>query len=262
MGKIARRVSAGRQKRAESGVRASLGPIMAQFGSLIAEHRERLGLTSGRVAELVGRSPGTVRSWERGRSQPDDPIVVSSLAAVLGIDETELFLAAGLEPPSASAPFSLEQTLSAIAPTAPPLATEQVEIPDKPDDGAGRHTRSVEEDKLEGRESALDRLRTAVETVSESLSESSRRRQSRSPVSSRAQSAPAPALVPSRPRPSRKRPLVALSYMEDVEERWSYRIRSILTVTGIGALGLVLLWAGSELLGALGDVWDALTAGL
>ena len=77
---------------------------MAQFGSLIAEHRERLGLSSGRVAELVGRSPGTVRAWERGRSQPEDPIVVSSLAAVLGIDETELFLAAGMEPPRASAP--------------------------------------------------------------------------------------------------------------------------------------------------------------
>ena len=60
----------------------------------------------------------------------------------------------------------------------------------------------------------------------------------------------------------RRRPMSALSYMEDVEQRWSYRIRSILTAVGVGALGLVLLWAGSELLGALGDVWDALTAGL
>jgi hypothetical protein len=50
--------------------------------------------------------------------------------------------------------------------------------------------------------------------------------------------------------------------MEDVEERWSYRIRSILTIAGVGALGLILIWAGSELLGAVGDVWDALTAGL
>lgn len=56
--------------------------------------------------------------------------------------------------------------------------------------------------------------------------------------------------------------MAALSYMEDVEERWSYRIRSILTISGVGALGLILIWAGSELLGALGDVWDALTAGL
>ena len=232
---------------------------MAQFGSLIAEHRDRLGLTSARVAELVGRSPGTVRSWERGRSQPDDPIVVSSLAAVLGIDETELFISAGLEPPRASAPFSLEETLSAIAPTAPP-ATEQVEIPDAPDDGAGRHARSVEETKLDGRESALDKLRTAIESVSESLGESNRRRQTRSSMPSRGQPIPAPPPVSA--APDRRRPLAALSYMEDVEERWSYRIRAILTVSGVGALGLVLLWAGSELAGALGDVWDALTAGL
>ncbi len=236
---------------------------MAQFGSLIAEHRERLGLSSNRVAELVGRSPGTVRSWERGRSQPDDPIVVSSLAAVLGIDETELFVAAGIDPPRASAPFSLEETLSAIAPTAAPRETEQVEIPGAPDDGGGRHARSVEEEKLGGRESALDRLRTAIESVTESIGESNRRGRGRSRTPSRQQSvvSPLPAM-PTVTQSSRRRPLKALSYMEDVEERWSYRIRSILTAAGVGALGLVLIWAGSELLGALGDVWDALTAGL
>lgn len=235
---------------------------MAQFGSLIADHRERLGLSSGRVAELVGRSPGTVRAWERGRSQPDDPIVVSSLAAVLGIDETELFVAVGMEPPRASAPFSLEETLAAIAPDAASRSTEQVEIPDTPDDGAGRHTRSVEEEKLGGRESALDRLRTAVESVTESLGDSNERRRGRTQNPSRQQSvlthAPMPTVAPS----TGKRPFNALSYMEDVEERWSYRVRSILTVAGIGGLGLVLIWAGSELLGAVGDVWDALTAGL
>ncbi len=56
--------------------------------------------------------------------------------------------------------------------------------------------------------------------------------------------------------------MAQLSYMEDVEERWSYRIRSILTISGVGALGLILLWAASELLSAFGDVWNALTAGL
>jgi transcriptional regulator with XRE-family HTH domain len=235
---------------------------MAQFGSLISEHRERLGLSSSRVAELVGRSPGTVRAWERGRSQPDDPIVVSSLAAVLGIDERELFVAAGMEPPRASAPFSLEETLSAIAPAASQRATEQVEIPDAPADGAGRHARSVEEEKLGGRESALDRLRTAIESVSESVGESNKRRRGRLQTPSRQQPIVGPAPMPVAAQSNRKRPFNALSYMEDVEERWSYRIRSILTVAGVGALGLILIWAGSELLGAVGDVWDALTAGL
>ncbi|MDH3250592.1 MAG: helix-turn-helix domain-containing protein [Acidimicrobiia bacterium] len=235
---------------------------MAQFGSLIAEHRERLGLSSSRVAELVGRSPGAIRSWERGRSHPDDPVVVSSLAAVLGIDETELFVAAGMEPPRASAPFSLEETLSAIAPAASQRATEQVEIPGTPDDGVGRHTRSVEEEKLGGRESALDRLRTAVESVTESVGDSGRRRRRGSSATSRRQLivSPPPTRVSS--QSIRKRPFNSLSYMEDVEERWSYRVRTILTAAGVGALGLILIWAGSELLGAVGDVWDALTAGL
>ncbi len=235
---------------------------MAQFGSLISQHRERLGLSSSRVAELVGRSPGTVRAWERGRSRPDDPIVVSSLAAVLGIDEGELFVAAGMEPPRASAPFSLEETLSAIAPSASQRATEQVEIPDAPADGGGRHARSVEEEKLGGRESALDRLRTAIESVTESVGDSNKRRRGRPQTPSRQQPIMSSAPMPVAAQSNRKRPFNSLSYMEDVEERWSYRIRSILTVAGVGALGLILIWAGSELLGAVGDVWDALTAGL
>ncbi len=234
---------------------------MAQFGSLISEHRERLGLSSSRVAELVGRSTGTVRAWERGRSQPDDPIVVSSLAAVLGIDETELFVAAGMEPPRASTPFSLEETLSAIAPAAASRATEQVQIPDAPDDRGGRHARSVEEEKLGGRESALDRLRTAIESVTESRGDPKRRDRGRQAPPLR-QSTVSPPPMPVVAQSGRRRPFNALSYMEDVEERWSYRIRSILTAAGVGALGLILLWAGSELLGAIGDVWDALTAGL
>lgn len=231
---------------------------MAQFGSLIAEHRERLGLSSGRVAELVGRSPGTVRSWERGRSHPDDPVVVSSLAAVLGIDETELFVAAGLEPPRASAPFSLEQMLSAIAPSS--TETEQVDIPESPSDGQGKHARSVGENKLSDRESALDRLRNAVESVSENLGDSRRSRRGRG--GPRTSEPYRPVTASPTYQGDRRRPMSALSYMEDVEQRWSYRVRSILTAVGVGALGLVLLWAGSELLGALGDVWDALTAGL
>jgi transcriptional regulator with XRE-family HTH domain len=240
-------------------IRATLDP-MAQFGSLISEHRERLGLSSGRVAELVGRSPGTVRAWEKGRSHPDDPVVVSSLAAVLGIDERDLFVAAGLEPPRASAPFSLEQTLAAIAPSSRQSATEQVDMPESKDDASGRHARRLEDRKLNDRESAVDRLRTAIESVSGSVADSRRSRR-------RGGSARPNPILPEQQAPvafgsSRKRPMAALSYMEDVEERWSYRIRSILTISGVGVLGLILLWAASELLGAFGDVWNALTAGL
>ena len=228
---------------------------MAKFGKLVGEHRDRLGLSSSRVAELVGRAPGTVRSWERGRSVPDDPVVVSSLAAVLGIDEQELFVAAGLEPPGPATPFSLEETLSSIAPGSAETAPIDMPAVPEPPDATGRHARSVEESKLDDRDSALDKLRSAIESVSESISDARR---------SNDRTAPSTPSIPVQVQPDRtgRRPLSALSYMEDVEQRWSYRMRSILTGIGVAALGVVLLWAGSELLGAVGDVWDALTAGL
>lgn len=222
---------------------------MSGFGSLISEHRQRLGLSSARVGELVGRSPATVRGWERGRSQPDDPVVVSSLAAVLGIEEAELFTAAGMEVPRASTPFSLEETLSTIAPTQadrPAVATAE------PDPPVPVEKRDLDEpsEKLGDVDSPLDKVRTAVETLVDSW----RQQQRAQPQSRVVERVPVVG--------SERRSMASLSYMEDVEQRWSYRVRSILTAAGVGLLGIVLLWAGSQLLSAVGDVWDALTAGL
>lgn len=234
---------------------------MAQFGSLLIEHRERLGLSSSRVAELVGRAPGTVRSWEKGRSTPDDAVVVTSLAAVLGIDEAELFRAAGLEPPGEPEPFSLESTLASIAPGS--HETRPVAVPDPPA-VAGRHAESTEERILDGRQSALDKLRSAVDSVSDSMTEG-RKRRKRAP---RPRST-SPVVVPAQPVHAapvrvggRRRSMRSLSYMEDVEQRWSYRMRAVLTGAGVAALLVVLGWAASGLLAAVGDLWDALTAGL
>ena len=222
---------------------------MSTFGSLISKQRERLGLSSARVGELVGRSPATVRGWERGRSQPDDPVVVSSLAAVLGIDESDLFAAAGLEPPRASTPFSLEETLSTIAPTQADRPSKHAAEPDLP--VAATTGRAAERrGKLSEVDSPIDKVRTALGSFAETW------RQQQATQPSNRLPEPAPSVV------AQRRSLASLSYMEDVEQRWSYRVRSILTAAGIGLLGIVLLWAGSQLLGAVGDVWDALTAGL
>lgn len=223
---------------------------MSRFGTLIAEHRQRLGLSSARVGELVGRSPATVRGWERGRSQPDDPVVVSSLAAVLGIEESDLFVAAGMEPPRASTPFSLEETLSTIAPTTSRGSSIQHEsrVPDARSPERERSTASHR--TLSDSDSPLDKVRTALE----SLLDAWRKQQQRPEPASRTLGQPA--------APPKRRSMASLSYMEDVEQRWSYRVRSMLTAAGIGLLGIVLLWAGSQLLSAVGDVWDALTAGL
>lgn len=227
---------------------------MATFGTLISEHRQRLGLSSARVGELVGRSPATVRGWERGRSQPDDPVVVTSLAAVLGIEEADLFVAAGMDPPRASTPFSLEETLSTIAPTSPHAPSlrdpDLASIPDLPMPEAGGRARDRENNrKLSDVDTPFDKARTALGSMADSWRQQQQR------------SEPTTGVV-GRPVAAAKRSTSSLSYMEDVEQRWSYRVRSMLTAAGIGLLGIVLLWAGSQLFGAVGDVWNALTAGL
>lgn len=222
---------------------------MAHFGSLIAEHRERLGLSTSRLAELIGRAPSSIRAWEKGRSAPNDAVVVTSLAAVLGIDETELFRAAGLTPPEHPARASLEETLSSIAPSADTRQVDVEAMPDKPAAGA-RHTRSSAESKLDGKDTMFDKFRSILEVV---------RSDEAAGGADSARPQPVPTAVPVS---NGRKPTRALSYMEDVEQRWSYRMRAILTAVGIGLLIVVLGWSSSQLLSALGDVWDALTAGL
>ena len=52
------------------------------------------------------------------------------------------------------------------------------------------------------------------------------------------------------------------SYMEDPTERWSYKMRSVLTAVGVGFLLLVFGWAASNFLEAIGETWDILTSNL
>jgi len=66
------------------------------FGRLIRQRRVALGLSPAGLADLVGRSASSVRSWERGSSTPTDENVLRSVAAVLGIEEGALRSAIGM----------------------------------------------------------------------------------------------------------------------------------------------------------------------
>ena len=57
------------------------------FGEFVAARRAELGIPLSTFADLVGRSTGTVRSWERGRAAPGDPKTLGAMAAVLDVDE-------------------------------------------------------------------------------------------------------------------------------------------------------------------------------
>jgi transcriptional regulator with XRE-family HTH domain len=66
------------------------------FGEIIRRGREKARISQARLAELIGRSPSTIRSWEHGRTRPSDRSYLKALAAVLGLGEKELVEAAGL----------------------------------------------------------------------------------------------------------------------------------------------------------------------
>jgi transcriptional regulator with XRE-family HTH domain len=218
---------------------------MSEFGSLIRDARERLGLSPHRVAELIGRAPGTVRAWERGRTVPTDPFVVTSLAAVLAVDEAALFRAAEMEPPIDQPHLTIEQELASIAPAPTAPRPEHLEpsrarvvTDEQPAAGTGSQAPT---DLLPG-------LVAGVPAIPSPESKLDVVRWIRRP-----QPAPLSAPVPTPP---------SGSYMDDPDERWSYRLRAVWTTAGVAILGVILLWAGSRTLAALGDAWDALLAGL
>lgn len=241
----------------------------SDFAVLIRHNRERLGLTASRVAELIGRSPGTVRAWEKGTTRPTDDSVVSSLAAVLGIDEGALFEAAGLEPPVMESSPSMRQALSTLAPRWEP--TEQP--------SGQRTVVEVEADRARVYEAPTAQSRepsTSSPTLNPDEEEETdvsepattavghvRSRSARPGFADRLRSAtlrrtPRPASAPSTLPPVPMTP----SYMEDANERWSYRLRAVYTAVGVVLLVIVLGWAATNFFDSLGQLWSELTANL
>jgi transcriptional regulator with XRE-family HTH domain len=70
------------------------------FAGLVKRRRIALGMSQAALADLVGRSASAIRSWERGASTPTDDNIVTSVAAVLGIEEDLLRGAVGMPPGS------------------------------------------------------------------------------------------------------------------------------------------------------------------
>ncbi len=238
---------------------------MSEFGGLIRDAREKLGMSPHRVAELIGRASGTVKAWERGRTIPNDPFVVSSLAAVLAINEDTLFRAANLNPPDRQQPLTIEQELATIAPSRPTVAASPTPtserpaiVADVPEPSSRLEDTSEQDEPVPFGTSAADFFQKGVDAIAEvgaplleKLRSPRDRTPSKKPVSVKRAPAPvAPPVVPTG------------SYMDDPDERWSYRLRALWTAAGVGALGVLLLWAGSRALEAFGEAWDALLAGL
>ncbi len=64
--------------------------LRKRFGSLVAAHRRRVGLTQEALAEKAGVSVDMISKIETGATGARFP-VIERLAAVLGVDPAELF---------------------------------------------------------------------------------------------------------------------------------------------------------------------------
>lgn len=194
------------------------------FGRTVRYRRTKLGLSQAKLGELVGRSPMTIRSWERDKSHPNDPHVIIALSAILGVDERSLFEKAGQRQPELETSPTIEQELASLSPDS--ADTTEVEDGEEPTES--------------GSESEVDPV-PALSDEPDPVGEI------------------APAYVaPSEPYvvTTALPPAHESSYMEDRSQRQLYRVRNLATIVILAALGIALLWAFSEGLGALGAWWD------
>jgi transcriptional regulator with XRE-family HTH domain len=223
------------------------------LGDLIRQQRAALGLTQARLAELVGKSPSTVRSWERDRSRPADEASLSALAAVLGLSEDQVQQAMWTEAaPSQSAdvPASTPSTPAAPAPAPDPEAAP-AEEPSTTESASEPETL----DPVEVAEPAETARATEVKPVELPAPVASP--ESETVVSEEVFSPPSRATSDRRFRLGdladvlrstsavSSRPRVP-SYLDDPTEIRTYRVRTIMTAALLVFMIIVLFWAVGE----------------
>jgi transcriptional regulator with XRE-family HTH domain len=229
---------------------------------MIRDAREDLGLSHTRLADLVGRSPSIVRAWERGHATPEETTVLSSLAAVLGLEERALFQAAGVAPPGPRSARTLEQTLSEIAPSAlgAPPRPASADRQSSAGRSVGTPLAAAPQEELAAR---------PVFAGSEPVRRGDHRPPSKVDLvlgriarwSDAARGAFSGRRAPRRPA-AQSQPLVlpstARSYVEVPEQRLLYRMRSVFVAIGLAVLVIVFVWAAKEFLDAAGASLDAI----
>lgn len=217
------------------------------FGRTVRYRRTKLGLSQAKLGELVGRSTATIRAWERDKSRPNDQQVLSALAAILGVDERQLFEKAEVELPMVEEDRpTIEQVLATLAPPVadpPPL----VETEDESDLSEGESAEPEERPEPE-----------PTERPAAGIAREKERHLVGAGASAPGYVAPPDPYIQTAPTPS----LADLSYVEDDSQRQLYRVRTLATLIAIVALFIAFIWAVGEGIGALGDWWDSFVSQL
>lgn len=231
------------------------------FGRTVRYRRTKLGLSQAKLAELVGRSTATIRSWERDQSRPNDPNTLASLAAILGVDERHLFDKADVERPVAETSPTVEQALATLS------------IGDGEDEGDRAGTVVPEETESNPDDEGMTTTHAPGKTPDPTPlpvsvgdytfdfdGEFARTEDDNASLRELiGAGGPSPAYV-APPEPYQQMPLTPtladLSYMEDESQRQVYRIRNLATAIAVLVLVIAFIWALGEGLGALGEWWD------
>lgn len=194
------------------------------FARLIKKRRDTLGLSQARLGELVGRSASTIRNWERGASTPAERADAVALAAVLGLEESEVLTHAGFEAAEIEEHPTMDQAYASLAQYRVKSATADSEVEPPVTPATAAETEDEPEDPFEPEPSeeteAVEVRRAAPPTVLEAAG-------SGEP-----------------------------SYLEDPDERQKYRMRAIITAAIVVFLLIVLLWAFRRTTDSLGALWD------
>ncbi|MDP3984956.1 MAG: helix-turn-helix transcriptional regulator [Acidimicrobiia bacterium] len=202
------------------------------FGDMIRRGREEARLSQARLAELIGKSPSTIRSWEHGRSRPAEAGSVKAVAAVLGINESEMLEASGFEPPPEAKPrATIEQELIS-------LATERTVMIRLPETFAPEAPSPFDGDEEDERAAPVAEP-PEVEVTAPSPAATNESRHTSRKVTTLAPTAPVM--------------LQSLSYVEDADQNEFYWRRWALTAVTVLFLVVVLMWAMDQAGAALGD---------
>jgi transcriptional regulator with XRE-family HTH domain len=246
--------------------------MSVSFGDFVRRAREQAGLTQSRLAQLIGKSPTTIRSWEHGRTNPADRGAVSAMAAVLGLDETELLGQAGFQEPETPTALSGRQELSSLASERDVMFVPVVTEP------SGPVMTDLPEPESEESALAHDAITAAPPAETEPIT-----------VTISPERVPAPAAAaaeavvdePVRETPGPRTKIVvthqsatgaslgssngyvgALSYVEDEAEKDFYRRRGLITALVLVFMVIVVWWGLGRTGGAIGDLIDAIVGSL